>query len=538
MNFFYNDTTQKEIELIVRNVEKYLPPNHLFYAIAGLSVFKYFHRPDINFDKNNIDVIVFVQNNSVQDQSYTINNINFNIISQSANSSGIHANNLIISESPNADTLPCTLSSWGEDHDHCSLESSGFDLIQGLMIKNYLSARYQKCLQIAINPYTKKFFGTNALTSSFDRSVTTEYISQLDFCNKKFISQLATSSQIAKLFNLKFNIFLYLDLFQYQTDIPEQEISSSEALYLKSIPRIDKYLHINHSNPYYIVTSTKYNINPTIESWFNEKHNKITIFTKNNKDTSFMKSLLKNTTFVSLEKILQYRKSQQDILILFIKNNIINDSELDKIGRWPITNFNYNKFLQLHLFFKKHSFFSGFIDFNQIEKCFKFFKQLSKESEIFIGFVETLWFLNTHKTPNYIINLETLSQTSYVKIQDLYDFHFIKSAFDKYLESIKQPLTQKITIPQEYTPYIQELTSIEELQQEGFDMNHCVGGYGFKIKEQKSRVFKISLNNQNATLETDFFVTTVQQIKAKFNKNTSEEIINLVNLFITKINDN
>lgn len=118
---------------------------------------------------------------------------------------------------------------------------------------------------------------------------------------------------------------------------------------------------------------------------------------------------------------------------------------------------------------------------------------------------------------------------SLLKNKDFYEFYnLIENLYKKELD--KDKLIDPISI-NPFNKFVRELTKHSELLDEGKKLSHCVGGYGNKIKSNKSRIFHIETSSGLSTLELEIknlkkrqyeeVYFTIIQHKSKHNSNPS-----------------
>lgn len=116
----------------------------------------------------------------------------------------------------------------------------------------------------------------------------------------------------------------------------------------------------------------------------------------------------------------------------------------------------------------------------------------------YLGILETIPLNETDRRnkPEYEAIIEMLHQ------KDI-------KGLDQALERIYRKQLEKNTLvfPEEKLPlgifakWVKEITRLDELEMEGKHMHHCVGGYGLKIKEGRSRILHLEINGNKSTLE-------------------------------------
>lgn len=60
-----------------------------------------------------------------------------------------------------------------------------------------------------------------------------------------------------------------------------------------------------------------------------------------------------------------------------------------------------------------------------------------------------------------------------------------------------------------FSRWVKELTQNDELILEGKNMNHCVGGYGEKVKRNESRIFHIQVGKSSSTIEIGVYLQKI-----------------------------
>lgn len=84
---------------------------------------------------------------------------------------------------------------------------------------------------------------------------------------------------------------------------------------------------------------------------------------------------------------------------------------------------------------------------------------------------------------------------------------YMKDYFKKFkLDLIHKtvPLVEKMVLDKAYNPYVKELSNQFELDEESNKMSHCVAGYGQKIAKKLCRIFSITTDEGDSTLEVGF----------------------------------
>lgn len=69
-----------------------------------------------------------------------------------------------------------------------------------------------------------------------------------------------------------------------------------------------------------------------------------------------------------------------------------------------------------------------------------------------------------------------------------------------------------------FSRWVREIVKLDQLQLEGKNMNHCVGGYANKIKEGHSRIVHIEVNGNHSTLEIGIQTRTMKFPPSKSKK--------------------
>lgn len=84
---------------------------------------------------------------------------------------------------------------------------------------------------------------------------------------------------------------------------------------------------------------------------------------------------------------------------------------------------------------------------------------------------------------------------------------YMKEYFQQFKKELivkSVPLVKKIELDKAYGLYVKELTTQFELDEESSKMSHCVAGYGQKICLQLCRIFAITTDEGDSTLEVGF----------------------------------
>lgn len=207
-----------------------------------------------------------------------------------------------------------------------------------------------------------------------------------------------------------------------------------------------------------------------------------------------------------------------DTLIFAFKNIVKN--------KLSLSNSDYNMFMRL---IKEHSVFVGYLIKTRAEINLKdiidIYRSIVKENHIeLIGIIE-----NKLAEDNPIFTQPKDVIFNYIKQE------YIKIQKDDFL--VKPLSLGKISL------YVRELHLNSLLKSEGRDLQHCVGGYGSRVKAGLSRIFDINFKDSRSTLELDVIILSkksvmykIRQHKARSNRSPTKEHDILANLLVNCLN--
>ena len=174
------------------------------------------------------------------------------------------------------------------------------------------------------------------------------------------------------------------------------------------------------------------------------------------------------------------------------------------------------KLIQIEPFLHSHQNFLQSVNYRLLQKgssvdeILDFLAGLNKFDLALIGILETA------------LNEENPVQRHGLDRDDLSDLLISKNhvALKEKLEAIyKRRLEKNRVVPEEqklkikpFARWVTELIQNDQLVIEGKNMNHCVGGYGEKVKRNESRIFHIQVGKNSSTLEVGIYI---QKIVAK-----------------------
>lgn len=141
-----------------------------------------------------------------------------------------------------------------------------------------------------------------------------------------------------------------------------------------------------------------------------------------------------------------------------------------------------------------------------------FITEIKKQEDdtSFFGFLEVLDY-------SLLVSNKPITQVSPKEVMEI-----ILMLYEREKKAKSQPLVDRLDLSEfKMKKYVRELVSTFELQNEGNDLNHCVGGYSAVVKNKASKIFSFSCNKRRSTLEVcvrEGHITEVQH-KSTNNKN-------------------
>lgn len=165
-----------------------------------------------------------------------------------------------------------------------------------------------------------------------------------------------------------------------------------------------------------------------------------------------------------------------------------------------------------------------------------YFRNLSLRDAI----IQAKFLVKFEKTDNeiYLAFLGRLSSYNFAMKNEEIQEHF--KAFKKTYIDSQKPINIPYTLSKELEKNCVELNSQIALAEEGKKMGHCVGGYAEKVRENKSRIFSISTDEELSTLEVRVEEAGIRGIqhRARFNKFPSKKNREIAIALINYINKN
>ena len=141
---------------------------------------------------------------------------------------------------------------------------------------------------------------------------------------------------------------------------------------------------------------------------------------------------------------------------------------------------------------------------DEILDCLNF---LSKLDLALFGILETL-ILEDNRVQRYDLDRDEI--LGYLIKQNLPKLkETLEEVFKRRLEknTVVRPEERFNIAP--FGRWVKELTQNDELVLEGKNMNHCVGGYGEKVKRNESRIFHIQVGKNSSTIEVGIYLQKI-----------------------------
>jgi hypothetical protein len=209
-------------------------------------------------------------------------------------------------------------------------------------------------------------------------------------------------------------------------------------------------------------------------------------YTQNVKFYSRFFTILKSNLFLNPFDL--FRLLKQERTSLFKSDFSIK--ELESLG----------DFLKQHEDYAKFSVYLAELGYG-IQDIIDFFKRVKNQSLTNIGIIEVYFLFKLEKDSQST----KVSREHYAKIDGFIQnktFGKFFAEIDKIYDSQLQQNTLCQPIPiQPYQRFVREITTSDELVREGKKLHHCVGGYGYKIKDGDCRIFHIQTLKGVSTLE-------------------------------------
>jgi hypothetical protein len=277
-----------------------------------------------------------------------------------------------------------------------------------------------------------------------------------------------------------------------------------------------------------------------LDPWFYYDSQKRTFFSKTEKNEQVKYERLSKSNVFSFFKLPEH---QRDNAWFLIENNFTTTKSIAQTiwrTKVMIPDFQKDRVKKYSDFALCHN-FSSLINVNYINNWINLISAIKKysdklslyEKDYFIGIAEL--HLRANKNQNYENYFAKNFCPSIEKIIEIYQ------------QSLKEEsetfLTTPITIPEEFKNNIIELITKRDLRTEGQLLQHCVGGYSGIVSSGRSKIFKIRLDEEKATLElgvtnqggeTVFYFN--RQLRGIKNSQVTENMEKLVLKFIERIN--
>lgn len=197
--------------------------------------------------------------------------------------------------------------------------------------------------------------------------------------------------------------------------------------------------------------------------------------------------------------------------------------------------FNRKQLLELMSFLNGHQGFSQ-LTYKLVENnwttqsIIDFYSKVKSEKLSFIGFIESSV---SHTTFELKIPKNVTSDNSNEAFKE------IKSQYEEDRKKKDRVLVTALDISDfEYKHHLKELTTALSLEDEGSDMNHCVGGYS-KVLSSSRRIFHVNKKNKSTVelASNRMNKWTIIQHKGHSNSEPSKDNHNVINAFIQFLNN-
>lgn len=178
--------------------------------------------------------------------------------------------------------------------------------------------------------------------------------------------------------------------------------------------------------------------------------------------------------------------------------------------------FSTNQLIKVEEFFKSHQEFLQSIAYimllnkKTVNEVLDVFAELKNWDLTYFGILESsgIYVHNVNKNgePEISLRSGTMADakryTSMILNNQVKDLEKeIEQIYLKQLEKNRLVPKEKMLKINPFSKWVKEIVQLDHLHLEGQNMNHCVGGYANKIKDNQCRIFHICVNGKHSTLE-------------------------------------